>query len=861
MATGIRVIRGPDWSGGDQDGGEGHVGTVVQYGTNGTAKVIWDNGKESMSKIGKSGKNELRILDSAPVGIRHMGVTCDVCTEQNVVGIRWKCTECDDYDLCSVCYSTDQHDLTHQFIRMDAEGATGERVPQRNKSMKVRAMGIYPGATVVRGRDWTKGDEDGGSGKEGTVTALVTPGSRSARSAVRVQWGSGPERTYRVGQDGKVEVRFTEEGPGIEYYPKHLPSLDLCSVPRCPSSATPASAAEEIKEGDKVCIELDEAALKELHKAAGSWSSGMARLIGKVGEVEGFALTGEVCVKFDSQKFRLLPGALRKLPRLAVGDTVQILNDEQKVRQLQEDHGGWLDDIKPYLGKKGRIAKIDSDGDVAVSFGLRTWLFNPACCVPAPGGGVDDVTDTAGQDETSAEELLNLPGALANLLAGLVIMRQAQQHSRREGVGLLFRAILEGDVSDVRKLCEHDSSLVNAGHKGIHPVHLAAHEGKLDMLKVLIDKGADINSPDNDEDTPLHIATVKQHSNIAEYLIRAGADLNRFNQRHRQPVHNAAYMGMTGVLRLLVAKGCDVNSPDRDGDTPIFDAIGKDQYEAVDVLLTSSKLDLTVANKRGFTPIHTAAFKGSARLAEKILGRNRGLVNLKKEDGFTALHLAAFNDHAEVARILISVGRADLNVQGTKGETPLHLACREAYLSPTQVLVKTGANVNVKDNQGNTPLHVLLMGNQEGALLRMLVGQPPKVDEESRVRIACYLLQHQADLTVKNNSDQTAMDICRSEKIKQAVRSFSQTSSSVGQASPQVTMSSQQVTLRSDDRGPKLCCKCMDVRANAIYLPCGHKETCRKCCVGVRTCGACGRDVTRKVTEDGNRIGKDCVIQ
>lgn len=68
MATGIRVIRGPDWSGGDQDGGEGHVGTVVQYGTNGTAKVYWDNGKESMSKIGQSGKNELRILDSAPVG-------------------------------------------------------------------------------------------------------------------------------------------------------------------------------------------------------------------------------------------------------------------------------------------------------------------------------------------------------------------------------------------------------------------------------------------------------------------------------------------------------------------------------------------------------------------------------------------------------------------------------------------------------------------------------------------------------------------------------------------------------------------------------------------------------------------------
>ena len=75
VQPGLRVVRGPDWEWGDQDGGEGHVGTVVEVGQpsvsdRGRAVVVqWDCGERSMYRCGVRGRYyDLRVLDSAPIG-------------------------------------------------------------------------------------------------------------------------------------------------------------------------------------------------------------------------------------------------------------------------------------------------------------------------------------------------------------------------------------------------------------------------------------------------------------------------------------------------------------------------------------------------------------------------------------------------------------------------------------------------------------------------------------------------------------------------------------------------------------------------------------------------------------------------
>ena len=73
VEVGLRVVRGPDWQWGDQDGGEGHVGTVVEVGEvsndNGRPVVVqWDCGQRCRYRCGVGGKYDLRVLDSAPTG-------------------------------------------------------------------------------------------------------------------------------------------------------------------------------------------------------------------------------------------------------------------------------------------------------------------------------------------------------------------------------------------------------------------------------------------------------------------------------------------------------------------------------------------------------------------------------------------------------------------------------------------------------------------------------------------------------------------------------------------------------------------------------------------------------------------------
>ena len=74
IQVGLRVVRGPDWEWGDHDGGEGHVGTVMEVGEpsvsdGGRAVVVqWDSGERSKYRCGIHGKYDLKVLDSAPTG-------------------------------------------------------------------------------------------------------------------------------------------------------------------------------------------------------------------------------------------------------------------------------------------------------------------------------------------------------------------------------------------------------------------------------------------------------------------------------------------------------------------------------------------------------------------------------------------------------------------------------------------------------------------------------------------------------------------------------------------------------------------------------------------------------------------------
>lgn len=57
--------------------------------------------------------------------MRHANIICDGCKKSGLAGIRFRCVQCANFDLCSSCYGDDVHDLSHEFIRYQTANSAG----------------------------------------------------------------------------------------------------------------------------------------------------------------------------------------------------------------------------------------------------------------------------------------------------------------------------------------------------------------------------------------------------------------------------------------------------------------------------------------------------------------------------------------------------------------------------------------------------------------------------------------------------------------------------------------------------------------------------------------------------------------
>lgn len=421
MELGLRVVRGPDWKWGEQDGGDGHVGTVVEIGRYDsknipfkTVSVQWDCGERSNYRVGYQNAYDLRVFDNAPCGAHHK-FRCDACESHEIVGMRWQCKQCPMINLCSSCYMMGLHDKNHPFYRFDKSRTPRVEVPPRslNNNTLIQAKGIFKGARVVRGHDWDWENQDGGKGRTGEVMEIRGWDELSRRSVASVRWHRNVN-VYRVGHKGKVDLKCVTPGFGSFYYKEHLPILGLFKMNSLDQNSTtesslslPASSGApsqhqtrisaaslmvpepcpfKIGEWVRVAIQ-NENLLKELQQGHGGWNPRMLGFIGHIGTVHRITEHQDVRVTFEGgNKWTFNPQALTKYVKYKVNETVQVINDEEKVRALQRFHGEWTEFMRKLLGKKGRVTKVYADGDLRVCIDERTWTLNPLCVVKVDSG-------------------------------------------------------------------------------------------------------------------------------------------------------------------------------------------------------------------------------------------------------------------------------------------------------------------------------------------------------------------------------------------------------------------------------------------------------------------------------------------
>lgn len=155
----------------------------------------------------------------------------------------------------------------------------------------------------------------------------------------------------------------------------------------------------------------------------------------------------------------------------------------------------------------------------------------------------------------------------------------------------IFEAAAAGDAVRVRELIARDPGSVNAyAEDGFQPLGLAAFFKRPDVVRVLLDAGADPNAVSRNamKVTPLHSAVADDgHGAIARMLLAAGADPN-VRQRHGwTPLHGAAQMGDVELLRLLLEKGADASAANDEGKTALVIASERGHRAALELLQQS----------------------------------------------------------------------------------------------------------------------------------------------------------------------------------------------------------------------------------------------------------------------------------
>lgn len=196
---------------------------------------------------------------------------------------------------------------------------------------------------------------------------------------------------------------------------------------------------------------------------------------------------------------------------------------------------------------------------------------------------------------------------------------------------------------------------------------------------------------------------------MLELLAKAGGDLNARNKRRQTALHIAINKGHFNVVKTLLELNCHPSLQDSEGDTPLHDAISKEQDEMLSMLLDYGA-DITLTNNNGFNALHHCALKGNPSAMKILLSKtNRPwIVEEKKDDGYTALHLACLNNHVEIADLLVHMGKANMDKQNVNLQTGLHLAVERQHVQIVKLLVREGANLNIPDKDGDTPLHEAL---------------------------------------------------------------------------------------------------------------------------------------------------------
>lgn len=326
-------------------------------------------------------------------------------------------------------------------------------------------------------------------------------------------------------------------------------------------------------------------------------------------------------------------------------------------------------------------------------------------------------------------------------------------HKSKDNWTPLMVASQNGYVPVVEALIQHGAPVLDKNNLGRSSLFLASEAGKPAVVEILLKTDAlnTVNEQSSSGSFPLYAACKHGHLNVVKLLVEKGADVHQKNNNGWTTLQQTCLKGDLTMLQYLISKGASVNDKANDGTCPVYIAVQNGFVSILEMLILHGA-DITEESNGtdGKTPLMAACPMGHFNTAQLLLKKG-ATVNAADYKQNTALILASQAGHLPLVKELLAYG-ANVHAKCNDGRTALMFASQKGHFEVVVVLFAAGALLNDCDSAGLTALHHVCLSTD--------------ITEEKASEIIRFLIACGADSSIQSVQGDLALGLARTDKIR-----------------------------------------------------------------------------------------------